>query len=118
MASAAVCRRLVMIQTNHLCSRRLLQCKLLVTEREIHGQFHHGQRNFVLLLRTPYLDARREEHRVVILVIAVMGVSDKRAGFVIDELPVGQKIETAEDDFSREPAIAKNRLQPSRSSAQ
>src|SRR6266480_4096925 len=85
MASAAVRRRLVLIQMNHLCSRRLLQCKLLVTEREIHGQLHHGQRNFVLLLRAPYLDTRGEEHRVVILVIAVVGVSDQRTGFVIDE---------------------------------
>src|SRR5439155_9353336 len=106
MATAAIWRGLVLIQMNHLRSRRLLQGKLLVAERKVHGELHHGQSDSVLLLRAPYLDTRGEEYRVVILVIAVVGISDQRAGFVIDELPVGQKIETAKNDFSREPAIA------------
>src|SRR5437867_5353076 len=106
MASAAVWRGLVAVEMNHLRSRRLLQGKLLIAESKVHADFDHRQRNFVFLFRPPYFDARRKDHGVVVLIVAIVGVGDEGTGFVINELTVGQKVEAAEDDLARNPAVA------------
>src|SRR5437764_6792764 len=105
MASAGMRGAWVLIEMYHLRPRRLLQCKLFITERKIHGELDHGQGNFVFLFGAPYLDTRGEEHRVVILVIAVVRVGNQRPGFVVDKLSIGQKIKTTENDLARKPAV-------------
>src|SRR5256886_490371 len=99
-----LCGRLV--ETNHLRARRLFKREFIIRQRLVKLQFHDGQGDVVLLLRTPDFDDRGEVHSTEVFVRLVMNVADQIASWVIDKLPVRQQISAAEENLARqEPAV-------------
>src|SRR6266566_6533253 len=104
-ASSAVSWRRRMVQMNDLGSGRLLQDKFVVGQRLVHLELYHGKRYIVFLFGPPDFDAGGKQDCVVIFVIAVVSVGDQSAGFIVNQLPVGQQVNPAEDDLSRKPTV-------------
>src|SRR5215469_13288972 len=100
LVSPSVGGGLRVIEVNDLSSRGLFEHELIIAEWLVHVQLHDAERDVVLLLRPDDLDSRRKQHLAVILVIGVSDVGDQRAILVVDQLPVRQKINPAEDDFA------------------
>src|SRR5690348_11485975 len=96
-----------LVQVHHLGARGLLQDKLIVGERLVDLQLHHGQDNGVFLLRAPDLDDRGEFKTVVIPKVAVTGISGHVAVVVVHDLAIGFQVGTVENDFALQvPAFA------------
>src|SRR5579884_3170501 len=94
-------RLIGLIEMDDLCSRRLLQRKLLIVERLVNIQLQNRKGYGVSLFRTVNLDLRRELHTPKILVIVVMGVRRDFAFQVVNHLLMHAKVSAAEHDFAR-----------------
>src|SRR4029077_7981874 len=93
---------LVAVQIYDLRAGWLFQGKLVVRQRLIHLQLHHGQRDVVLFLRPPYFDLRRKLQTVVVLVAFVPRICSQVSVLIVNQLAVRQQVGPAEDNLARE----------------
>src|SRR6266566_2724279 len=89
-----------MVEMDDLLSRLRLKRELGVVQGLVDLKFHHAERNVVLLFWAADLDTRRKQYRIVVLVVAVMRISDECAGLIINELAFRQQIFAAENNFA------------------
>src|SRR5450755_565729 len=95
-----------LIEEHHVSSRRLLQRKLVVSQRLVDVQFDDVQSDVVILPRTLDLNRNWEHNPGKVFVVQVVRVGGDVSLLVIDPLPVRQQVAAAELNPARQiPAL-------------
>src|SRR2546423_14380008 len=89
-----------LVQMHHVSSRRLLQRKLIVTQRLIDLQLQDVEFDIVLLLRTGKLNARRIADATIVFVISIASIGRQLALFVVNVLPMRLQVGAAENNLA------------------
>ena len=89
-----------LVEIDQFRAGRLLQGKLVVVQRFVDHQLHHGQPDRVFLLRTVDLDNVGKADAVVVLIDLVGRLGGNVSVLVVDNLMMRHQVGAVEDDLA------------------